>query len=130
MILSGIFNANFRVIFFDIPQEEIIQRLSNRLICSNQDCQAIYSLISLAPQRENICDHCEAPLGRREDDRLEVIKERLAHYPMYAEDLLAYYKSVKQPVEVLNINAKSALKVFENFEAIINKNAYTNLDIQ
>lgn len=107
--------VQFKVIFFDIPADEVMRRLSNRLVCSNQDCQAVYSLISLAPQKEGLCDKCGKALIKRHDDEIDVIRKRLDLYPSYEKELLDYYKSVNQPVELLTINAKSAAKVFECF---------------
>ena len=77
------------VINLNVPDDVIIARLSNRLICSK--CGAIYNALTLKPKREGICDRCGGKLYRREDDRPEVIKERLKVYRRETEPLIEYY---------------------------------------
>jgi len=78
------------VINLNVPDEIIITRLSNRLIC--RECGAIYNLLTLKPKRDRICDKCGGPLYQREDDRPEVIKERLGVYRRQTEPLIEYYE--------------------------------------
>jgi len=77
------------VINLVVPDEIIITRLSNRLICSK--CGAIYNLLTLKPKRDMICDRCGGNLYRREDDKPEVIKKRLNVYRRRTEPLIEYY---------------------------------------
>ena len=77
------------VINLKVPDDIIITRLSNRLICSK--CGAIYNLLTLKPKKEGICDKCGGKLYRREDDRPEVIRERLNIYRKQTEPLIDYY---------------------------------------
>ena len=77
------------VINLNVPDDVIIARLSNRLICSK--CGAIYNALTLKPKKEGICDRCGGKLYRREDDRPEVIKERLKVYRRETEPLIEYY---------------------------------------
>jgi adenylate kinase len=78
------------VINLDVPDEIIIQRLSNRLLCKK--CGAIYNKLTLKPKRDNICDKCGGELYQREDDKPEVIQERLNVYRKKTEPLIEYYK--------------------------------------
>ena len=89
------------------------------MICSNKDCQAVYSLISLAPRREKICDYCGSPLISRDDDKEEVIKKRLKQYPSLRDELLSFYESSGQKVEILNIEDKKPCEVFEGFKELL-----------
>jgi len=73
----------------NVPDEIIITRLSNRLICSK--CGAIYNLLTLKPKKEGICDKCGGNLYQREDDKPEVIKERLNVYRRQTAPLIEYY---------------------------------------
>jgi len=74
----------------NVPDEIIIQRLSNRLTC--RKCGAIYNRLTLKPRRANICDKCNGELYQREDDKPEVIQERLNIYRKNTEPLIEYYK--------------------------------------
>jgi adenylate kinase len=78
------------VINLNVPDEIIIARLSNRLICSK--CGAIYNLLTLKPKKEGICDKCGGSLYQREDDRPEVIKRRLDVYRQQTAPLIEYYR--------------------------------------
>lgn len=84
---------NFRidlVINLNVPDEVIIQRLSNRLTCKR--CGAIYNRITLKPKVDEICDVCGGELYQREDDKPEVIRERLAVYRRNTEPLIDRYR--------------------------------------
>ena len=78
------------VINLNVPDEVIIQRLSNRLICRR--CGTIYNKLTLKPKRDNICDKCGGELYQREDDRPKVIQDRLNLYRKKTEPLIEYYK--------------------------------------
>lgn len=78
------------VVNLNVPDEIIIQRLSNRLTCGK--CGAIYNKIVIKPKRDNICDKCGNELYQRQDDTLEVIQERLKVYREKTEPLIDYYK--------------------------------------
>lgn len=78
------------VINVNVPDEIIIKRLSNRIICT--ECGAIYNKLTLKPERDNICDECGDELYQREDDTPQVIRERLNVYRKKTEPLIQYYK--------------------------------------
>jgi adenylate kinase len=74
-----------------VPEWVIIERLSTRRICKK--CGAIYNIRYLKPKLEGICDKCGCELYQREDDKPEVIKERLKVYERQTQPLLDYYKN-------------------------------------
>jgi len=78
------------VINLNVPDEIIIKRLSNRLTCRR--CGTIYNKLTLKPKRDNICDECGGQLYQREDDKPEVIQERLNVYRKKTEPLIEYYR--------------------------------------
>jgi len=78
------------VINLNVPDQIIITRLSNRLICKK--CGTIYNKLTLKPKKDNICDECGGELYQREDDKPEVIQERLNVYRKKTEPLIEYYK--------------------------------------
>jgi len=86
------------VIQIIVPEWIIIERLSNRRICRN--CGAIYNLRFLKPKIEGICDKCGGQLYQREDDKPEVIKERLKVYEKQTQPLIEYYKRKIPVIEV------------------------------
>jgi adenylate kinase len=80
------------VINLNVRDEIIIQRLSNRISCKK--CGAIYNQLTLPPKKEGICDKCGSQLYQREDDKPEVIQERLNVYRKKTEPLIEYYRKM------------------------------------
>ncbi|MEM2150849.1 MAG: adenylate kinase, partial [Candidatus Bathyarchaeia archaeon] len=81
------------VVNLNVPDEIIIQRLSNRLVCKR--CGAIYNRLTLKPKVDEVCDICGGELYQRDDDRPEVIRERLNVYRRSTEPLIYYYRERK-----------------------------------
>ncbi|MCD6381521.1 MAG: adenylate kinase [Candidatus Aenigmarchaeota archaeon] len=79
-----------KVIYLDVPDEIIIERLSNRRICKK--CGAIYNLKTMPPKVPGKCDICGGELYQREDDKPEVVKNRLVVYRENTTPLINYYK--------------------------------------
>ncbi len=74
------------------PRDEIITRITNRRVCSNQHCKATYNLILNPPSKEGICDKCGSKIVQREDDMDEQsIKNRLEIYDKQTSPLVEYY---------------------------------------
>ncbi len=104
------------VINLKVSEDVIIERLSNRRICT--ECGEIYNLRSLQPEEEGICDKCGGELYQREDDKPEVIKKRLKEYERKTQPLINYYKE-KGIVE--DIIAKEEKPIEEMMEKISTK---------
>ena len=62
----------YRVIYFVITREEVINRLSGRRNCSR--CPAVYHLEFVPSKKEGICDECGGELMQRSDDRKETVE--------------------------------------------------------
>lgn len=77
----------------DVPDEEIVKRVVNRVTCSNKSCGAIYNLETRPPKQEGICDICGSKLKKRDDDNEETVRKRLTVYHSNAKDLLDFYAS-------------------------------------
>ena len=80
------------VINLTTPEEEIIERIVNRRVCSNQDCKTIYNLVLNPPKQEGICDKCGHELIQRKDDNVETVKSRLENYFELTSTLVEYYE--------------------------------------
>jgi len=88
-ILKGLHIAIDAVLYFDIPAEELVRRLSARRVCEN--CQTPYNLISSPPRSDEVCDRCGGKLVQRPDDTPEVIRKRLAVYEEQTRPLVEFY---------------------------------------
>jgi adenylate kinase len=78
------------VIFLDVPDEEIIKRITYRRVCLK--CGAVYNLIFNPPKEDEICNNCGSKLVQREDDREEVVRKRLEVYRGSTEALVKIYE--------------------------------------
>jgi adenylate kinase len=77
------------VLCYDLPLEQIVQRLSGRRTCTK--CKAVYHVDSRKPRVDCVCDHCGFPLVQRDDDRPESIRVRMAAYEESTKPLIDYY---------------------------------------
>ena len=80
------------VINLTTPEEEIIERIVNRRVCSNHDCKTIYNLVLHPPVKEGICDKCGHEIIQRKDDTIETVKSRLDNYFIQTSPLVDYYE--------------------------------------
>ena len=116
---SGLSNLTFEVVDFDLDEEEIVRRISSRLVCSNRDCQAIYSTIAKKPKEEGICDLCGSSLLRRPDDEEKVVRERLRVFNSFKNTLLDFYKEQNQKLIVFKVPHASIDEVYEAFLSLL-----------
>ncbi len=77
------------VLFFSLPEDEAVARLSGRRTCAG--CGANYHVRFSPPPQEGICGNCGAKLFQRDDDRPDVIKKRFEAYQAKTADLVEYY---------------------------------------
>ena len=80
------------VVNLETPEEEIIERIVNRRVCSNQQCKAVYNVVLHPPKVEGICDKCGSELITRKDDNIETVKSRLEQYFTATSPLVEYYE--------------------------------------
>ena len=81
-----------KVINLVTPEEEIVERIVNRRICSNQNCKTVYNIKLNPPKVEGICDICGEKLIQRKDDTEEVIKSRLNTYYTETAPIEKFYE--------------------------------------
>ena len=79
------------VINLTTPKEEIIERIVNRRVCSNQECKAVYNIVLNPPKVEGICDKCGSKLLQRKDDNVETVESRIDTYLKNTSPLVEYY---------------------------------------
>ena len=91
--LGAVLHSNDRVMVLDISvaRSEIIRRLTNRRVCGS--CGTIYNLFNAIPKHPNTCDLCMSKLFQRDDDRRDIVHERIRIYRKQTEPLIEYYRS-------------------------------------
>ena len=87
-------------ILIDASEDEILRRLGGRRTCEKNPSH-IYHVEFDPPEKEGVCDMDGAKLTVRDDDKPEVIKNRLAQYREKTEPLIDYYeeRGILQRVE-------------------------------
>jgi adenylate kinase len=78
-------------VLIEVPEEEILRRLGGRRTCE-KDPGHIYHVEFDPPEQEGVCDIDGGKLIVRDDDKPEVIKNRLAQYREKTEPLIDYYE--------------------------------------
>jgi len=73
-----------------VSDREAIKRISGRRTCPQ--CQRVYHLQTNPPKNDNKCDKCGVELIVRDDEKPEIVKERLKNYHKLTEPILDYYK--------------------------------------
>ena len=76
-------------ILIDVPDEEVIRRISGRRVCVKAGHN--YHVDFDPPKREGICDQDGSRLIQRDDDKPEVVSNRLKVYHQQTEPLIEYY---------------------------------------
>lgn len=79
------------VVEIDVPDEEIIKRMSGRRV--HPTSGRTYHVVFNPPKVEGVDDETGEPLIQRDDDREETVKERLRVYHDQTEPLIDYYST-------------------------------------
>ena len=82
----------------DVPDENIINRMSGRRACVG--CGATYHVLFNPTKVEGKCDVCGESLILRDDDKPETVKKRLDVYHTQTQPLIDFYTERKVLVEV------------------------------
>ena len=90
----------------DVPDENIINRMSGRRACVA--CGGTYHLKYAPTKKEGVCDACGGELILRDDDKPETVKERLGVYHKQTQPLISYYEK-----QGLLVNVDGTQKVEE-----------------
>jgi adenylate kinase len=88
--LEGRDEALDAVLYIQVPEELLMQRLTGRWSCPQ--CAAIYHELSSPPKASGVCDSCGWQLTQRDDDRPETVKVRLDTNREWTEALAEYYE--------------------------------------
>ncbi|MCD6255103.1 MAG: adenylate kinase [Deltaproteobacteria bacterium] len=78
------------VLTLDVPEEELIRRLTGRRTCKK--CGAMYHIIFNPPKAEGVCDKCGGELYQRPDDNEETVRSRLSVYEQQTSPLIDFYE--------------------------------------
>lgn len=112
---DGLKNNNDKidvVIYINVPEEELIDRISGRRVCPT--CSRSYHIKSNPPKVDGICDYDGSKLIQREDDKEETVRNRIKVYNESTSVLVDYYK--EQGILIDIDGTKTPEDVFESIK--------------
>jgi adenylate kinase len=77
-------------LLIDVPDEEIVRRLSGRRQCKKEG--HVYHVETNPPKHEGVCDIDGSKLVQRDDDKPETVEKRLRVYHENTEPLVDHYQ--------------------------------------
>lgn len=104
------------VLNIDVPDEELVRRLSGRRMCM---CGRSYHIIFNPPKVPGKCDECGGELYHRDDDKEEAILNRLKVYKQQTQPLIDYYTKAGL---IANINGAGEInQIFDEISKVLSK---------
>lgn len=85
------------IVYLKTTDEETIKRITNRRQCENGH---VYNLLTMKPKQEGVCDIDNLPLSQREDDREEIIRNRLKIFHEKTEPVIEYFRKQGKVVDI------------------------------
>ena len=108
-------DVNLQVIYFDIPMDNLVERIVNRRSCPA--CGAIFNIKTMTLKNDGKCDNCDTELVQRADDNEETAKSRFNTYFEQTAPLTELYE---KRGNLVKINAAGTIdEVFESLKAAI-----------
>ena len=107
------------VVHLLVDYNVIIARISGRRQCPT--CGALYGVTSNAPRNPGVCDKDGAKLAVRDDDREEVVRERLRAYEQQTAPVLAFFKKSGIPCWDVPAADGTPQMIAKRIEALIRK---------
>lgn len=117
LLKGSLENLKLHLVQLLVSDETVLQRLSSRLVCSNKECQAVYSAQPgslCAPKVDSICDICASKVVRRVDDDESATHKRLQIYHQHTNSLLDFYRRMGYDIAKINVE-KPLEMVFDDF---------------
>ncbi|MGW7810545.1 adenylate kinase [Staphylococcus xylosus] len=107
------------VINIEVPEEELMNRLTGRRIC--EKCGTTYHLVFNPPKVDGICDLDGGKLYQREDDNPETVANRLNVNVKQSKPILEFYdnKNVLKNIDGsrdINLVTKDVIDILENLK--------------
>ena len=100
------------VLEIDVPNDEIVRRLSGRRV--HLDSGRVYHVEFNPPAQEGLDDETGEPLIQRDDDTEETVRKRLAVYHEQTLPLVSFYTEMEKnsgAVKFIKINGTASIEV-------------------
>ena len=116
IILSQNKRQLHKVIFLEVSDEQIIERLSGRLYAPKSGL--VYHVKNKPPKKEGVCDVSGEILITRSDDTKKVIQSRLDIFHKNTKPLLNYYKKTHEIFQLIDASLTPE-KVFDSLLQVL-----------
>ena len=113
-LLAGV-GASEVVIHLVVDYNVIISRITGRRVCPV--CGTVYNAKSRPPKTEGVCDLDGQKLVVRDDDREEVVRERLEQYERQTKPLIEYFSGDGHRLISVDASRQSPEEVFRTIRA-------------
>ncbi|MHC4389946.1 MAG: adenylate kinase [Planctomycetota bacterium] len=97
MTLSG-------VVSLELNEDVIVPRLSGRRVCSGGH---VFHATQNPPKQEGVCDTCGEALFQRDDDKEDVVRDRMRTYHEKTAPLISFYRDAGL---LITVNAAGAVE--------------------
>jgi len=105
------------VIHLVVDYNVIISRMSGRRVCPK--CGTLYNAISRPPKIEGKCDLDATALVMREDDREEVVRQRLEQYELQTQPLIDFFRATSDRLFEVDASREKPEAVFQRLKAYL-----------
>lgn len=94
-------------LLIEVPEDVVVERISGRRVCAANG--HVFHVRDNPPAVEGVCDEDGSPLEQREDDREDVVRERISVYEEHTAPIADFYEQqgllhrfdgTRSPVEV------------------------------
>ncbi len=114
--LMGTMNLRIeKAIFLEVPKQILTERLTGRRVCKN--CGTVFHIQSKPSKKDGICDLCGGEVYQRNDDKADVIGNRLKTYEEFTSPLKDFYRKAGK-LKVVDGNRGEA-EVFAEIKKLI-----------
>ena len=103
------------VIHLVVDYNVIISRMSGRRVCPK--CGTLYNAISRPPKVEGICDLDGTALVIRDDDREEVVRQRLEQYERQTRPLIEFFRATSDRLIEVDASRERPEAVFGRIQS-------------
>lgn len=108
-------NIQYIAVHFQVDLNILFNRLTNRRVSA--DGKHIYNLLVSPPKVDGICDVTGLPLVQRDDDKPQVVSNRLKIYDEVTKPMIEYFEKLKK---IVTINAEQPIElVNQQLEKVI-----------
>jgi adenylate kinase len=107
------------VVNYELPMEEIVERLSGRRTCEN--CKAVYHATRQPSKTAAVCDRCGRRLVLRDDDRPESVIVRMETYERSTAPLIEFYRNLGLLLSVMATGSPN--EIYARTSAALETNA-------